>query len=44
MKAHELQTSAICDEKMQEGFKTDRVHMFTMNRILSSHLLAKGKM
>jgi upstream activation factor subunit UAF30 len=46
IKAHELQDSSdkryiICDENMQEVFKTDRVHMFTMNRILSNHLFAK---
>jgi len=46
IKAYELQDSLdkryiIYNENMQEVFKTDKVHMFTMNRILSNHLFAK---
>ena len=34
----------ICNKNMKEVFKTDRVYMFTMNRMLSNHLLAKERM
>ena len=49
IKAHELQDSSdkryiICDKNMQEVFKTDRVHMFRMNRMLSNQLLPKERM
>jgi upstream activation factor subunit UAF30 len=27
-----------CDEKMHAVFKQDKVHMFTMNKLLASHL------
>ncbi|KAM7205084.1 SWIB/MDM2 domain containing protein, partial [Rhypophila sp. PSN 637] len=30
-----------CDATMQAVFKTDRVHMFTMNKLLSEHLQEK---
>jgi upstream activation factor subunit UAF30 len=30
-----------CDAIMQSVFKTDRVHMFTMNKLLSEHLHQK---
>ncbi|ORX91807.1 SWIB-domain-containing protein [Basidiobolus meristosporus CBS 931.73] len=30
-----------CDEKLKEVFETDRVHMFTMNKLLSQHLKDK---
>jgi upstream activation factor subunit UAF30 len=29
-----------CDEALREVFKTDKVHMFTMNKILSQNLYA----
>jgi upstream activation factor subunit UAF30 len=29
-----------CDEPMRAVFKTDRVHMFTMNKILNQNLYA----
>ncbi len=32
------------DRNMKEVFKTDRVHIFIMNRMLSNHLLAKERM
>lgn len=28
----------LCDEKMRAVFKADKVHMFTMNKLLASHL------
>ena len=28
----------VCDEKMRAVFKADKVHMFTMNKLLASHL------
>lgn len=28
----------LCDEKMRAVFKSDKVHMFTMNKLLASHL------
>ncbi|KAK9721727.1 hypothetical protein K7432_003194 [Basidiobolus ranarum] len=31
-----------CDDKLKETFGTDRVHMFTMNKLLSQHLTDKG--
>ena len=27
-----------CDEKLQSVFKQDKVHMFTMNKLLGKHL------
>ena len=30
----------ICDDAMRAVFKTDRVHMFTMNKILTQNLYA----
>jgi upstream activation factor subunit UAF30 len=27
-----------CDEKLQSVFKTDKVHMFTMNKLLGKQL------
>lgn len=27
-----------CDDKLRAVFKTDQVHMFTMNKILAGHL------
>ncbi|KAI0531807.1 SWIB/MDM2 domain-containing protein [Xylaria digitata] len=30
-----------CDDTLQKIFKTDRVHMFTMNKLLSDHLHRK---
>lgn len=43
IKAHDLQDPAdkrqiMCDEKMQAVFKTDKVHMFTMNKLLGKQL------
>ena len=42
IKANDLQVPddkrmIICDEKMHAVFKVDRVHMFTMNKLLSKH-------
>jgi upstream activation factor subunit UAF30 len=28
----------ICDEAMRNVFKTDKVHMFTMNKVINTHL------
>ena len=46
IKEHQLQDPKdrkyiLCDAKMQALFKTPRVHMFTMNRLLSGHLYPK---
>ncbi len=46
IKEHQLQDPKdrkyiMCDEKMRALFKTPRVHMFTMNKLLSSHLYPK---
>jgi upstream activation factor subunit UAF30 len=30
----------ICDDALKSVFKTDKVHMFTMNKILGPHLYA----
>lgn len=43
IKARDLQDQSdkrqiLCDEKLQLVFKTDKVHMFTMNKILSKQL------
>lgn len=45
IKEHDLQDPndkrrIICDDTMKAVFKTDRVHMFTMNKILSEELKA----
>ena len=45
VKARELQDPADkrqirCDDAMRAVFKTDRVHMFTMNKILNHNLYA----
>ena len=46
IKVHELQDSSdkryiICNENMQEVFKTEGVYMLTMNRTLSNHWFTK---
>ena len=46
IKAHDLQDPMDrryinCDAIMRCVFKTDRVHMFTMNKLLSEHLYQK---
>ena len=43
IKAHNLQDPTdkryiICDEKMREVFRTDKVHMFTMTKILNQNV------
>ncbi|KLT44454.1 SWIB-domain-containing protein [Cutaneotrichosporon oleaginosum] len=43
IKAHDLQDPSdkrfiLCDDKMKALFKTDRLHMFTMNKLLGEHL------
>lgn len=43
IKANELQDPSdkrqiLCDEKLQSVFKTDKVHMFTMNKLLGKQL------
>lgn len=43
IRQHELQDPAdkrhiICDEPMRAVFKQDRIHMFTMTKILSQNL------
>ncbi|BEI81201.1 hypothetical protein CcaverHIS002_0203610 [Cutaneotrichosporon cavernicola] len=43
IKANDLQDPAdkrfiLCDAQMKSLFKTDRLHMFTMNKLLGSHL------
>jgi upstream activation factor subunit UAF30 len=45
IKSKDLQDPAdkrqiVCDDKMRNIFKTDRVHMFTMNKILNQNLYA----
>ena len=30
----------ICDKNLQEVFKTDKIHMFTMNQMFNNHLFA----
>jgi len=45
IKAHDLQDPndrrmVICDERMRTVFKVDKVHMFTMNKILNQNLYA----
>ena len=46
IKAHDLQDPSdkrqiICDETMHKVFKTDKVHMFTMNKTLNLNLFPK---
>ena len=48
IKQHELQDQndkryIICDENLRTVFPTAKVHMFTMNKILSSHLYPMNK-
>jgi upstream activation factor subunit UAF30 len=48
IKSHNLQDPTdkrqiICDEKMHDIFKTERVHMFTMNKILNQNLYAQDE-
>jgi upstream activation factor subunit UAF30 len=43
IKARDLQDpndkrQIICDDAMRQVFKTDKVHMFTMNKIINTHL------
>lgn len=43
IKANDLQDPSdkrqiLCDEKLQSVFKTDKVHMFTMNKLLGKQL------
>lgn len=43
IRAHDLQDpndkrQILCDEKMQEAFKVESLHMFTMNKLLGKHL------
>lgn len=43
IKAHDLQDPSdkrqiVCDAPLRSVFKTERVHMFTMNRILNQNL------
>lgn len=43
IKANDLQDPAdkrqiLCDEKLQLVFKVDKVHMFTMNKIIGNQL------
>lgn len=33
----------VCDEPMRAVFKQDKVHMFTMNKILATHLYAQDE-
>lgn len=45
VKSNELQDPSdkrqiVCDDAMRAVFKTDRVHMFTMNKILNQNLYA----
>lgn len=45
VKSNELQDPAnkrqiVCDDAMRAVFKVDRVHMFTMNKILNQNLYA----
>jgi upstream activation factor subunit UAF30 len=45
VKARELQDPSDkrqirCDDAMRAVFKQDRVHMFTMNKLLAAHLYA----
>jgi upstream activation factor subunit UAF30 len=44
IKGHDLQDPAdkrfiICDEAMRSVFKTDRVHMFTMTKLVNGHMV-----
>lgn len=32
-----------CDEPLKAIFKQERVHMFTMNKLLSGHMFAPGE-
>jgi len=46
IKAHDLQDPSdkrqiICDDMMRRAFKSDKVHMFTMNKILNQNLYPK---
>lgn len=34
----------ICDDKLRAVFKTDKVHMFTMNKLLGQNLYAAGEL
>jgi upstream activation factor subunit UAF30 len=45
IKAHDLQDPSdkrqiLCDDAMRSVFKSDKVHMFTMNKILNQNLYA----
>ena len=45
IKAHDLQDPSdkrqiLCDDPLRTVFKTDKIHMFTMNKVLNQNLYA----
>ena len=48
VKEHDLQDpndrrQIRCDDSLKTVFKQDRVHMFTMNKLLTAHVFAPGE-